>query len=100
MNVKGNRKIMKPRPSIAQEITRCRELLQISQTRMAQLMNLKTHRLSDLEKARSIPSDSEDVRLRRQLLQIMHEARWMVRSCPSLGNDPRLRALRNVSLAS
>ena len=91
---------MKPRPSLAQEITRCRNLLQISQTRMAQLMNLKTHRLSDLEKARSIPTESEEVRVRRQLRQLMNEASWMVRSCPSLGSDPRLRALRNSGIAS
>jgi len=91
---------MKPRPSIAQEITRCRGLLQISQPRMARLMNLKTHRLSDLEKARSIPTESEEVRLRRQLMQLMNQASWMVRSCPSLAGDPRLRALRNEGIAS
>lgn len=91
---------MKPRLSIAQEITRCRALLQISQPRLAQLMNVKTHRLSDLEKARSIPTEMEEVRLRRQLSQLMHEASWMLRSCPDLSDDPRLRALRSEGLAS
>jgi len=91
---------MKLRLSIAQEITRCRRMLQISQTRMAQLMNLKTHRLSDLEKARSVPSESEELRLRRQLLLLMGEASWTLRTCPSLGGDPRLQALRSEGIAS
>ncbi|MBX3170378.1 MAG: hypothetical protein KF760_23430 [Candidatus Eremiobacteraeota bacterium] len=87
-------------PSLAHEITRCRQLLQLSQPRLAQLMNLKTHRLSDLEKARSIPSDAEATRIRRQLTQILHEASWMVRpSSPALALDPRLRPLRGQGIA-
>ena len=59
--------------SLSQEITRCRELLQISQSRMAQLMCLKTTRLSDLEKARSIASEAEAKRLRYILKRIVEE---------------------------
>ncbi len=81
--------------SISQEITRCRQLLQLSQTRLAQIMNLKLHRLSDLEKGRSLPSEAEAARIRRQLAQVLREVDWMVRMPSSvLDMDPRLRALR------
>lgn len=81
--------------SISHEIARCRQILQISQTRLAQIMNLKTHRLSDLEKARSTPSDAEALRIRRQLSQLLRDAQWATRNCsPVLETDPRLRALR------
>lgn len=86
--------------SLAHEITRCRQLLQISQTRLAQLMNLKTHRLSDLEKARSTASEAEAMRIRRQLTQILREASWMMRpSSPVLALDPRLQPLRGQGIA-
>lgn len=87
--------------SIAQEITRCRQMLHISQTRLAQIMNLKLHRLSDLEKARSTPSEAEELRIRRQLSNLLHEADWLVRgSSHVLARDPRLRNLRNNGFAS
>lgn len=86
--------------SLAHEISRCRQLLQISQTRLAQLINLKTHRLSDLEKARSTPSDAEATRIRRQLTQILREASWLMRpSSSALATDPRLRPLRGQGIA-
>ena len=87
--------------SIASEIARCRQLLHLSQPRLAQIMNLKLHRLSDLEKARSVPSEAEALRIRRQLTQILREADWM-RRCPtpSLAADPRLNALRTRGFAS
>lgn len=82
--------------SLSHEITRCRQVLQISQARLAQMMNLKTHRLSDLEKARSSPSEAEALRIRRQLTQILREADWMMRMSSSvLDLDPRLRSLRH-----
>ncbi|MBN9417377.1 hypothetical protein ABS71_10185 [bacterium SCN 62-11] len=88
-------------PSIASEISRCRQLLHISQTRLAQIMNLKLHRLSDLEKARSVPSEAEALRIRRQLTQILREADWMKRSStPVLAADPRLQSLRSRGFAS
>ena len=81
--------------SISQEISRCRQLLQLSQTRLAQIMNLKLHRLSDLEKGRSLPSEAEALRIRRQLAQVLREADWMMRMSSSvLDMDPRLRSLR------
>ena len=88
-------------PSIASEIARCRQMLHLSQTRLAQIMNLKLHRLSDLEKARSLPSEAEAMRIRRQLNQILREADWMRRaSTPGLAADPRLQALRTRGFAS
>jgi transcriptional regulator with XRE-family HTH domain len=88
------------RMSLSQEIARCRELLQISQARMAQLMNMKTTRLSDLEKARSTPSDAEARRLSHLLQRIVKEFTWLARSAPGILSDPRLNALRSRGLAS
>ena len=87
--------------SIAQEITRCRQMLHISQARLAQIMNLKLHRLSDLEKARSTPSEAEELRIRHQLRNLLQEADWLVRG-PSqiLSRDPRLQSLRRHGFAS
>lgn len=79
--------------SLAQEISRVRQKLQISQMRLARLMNLKTHRLSDLEKARSIPSEPEDNRLRRMLRQLVQEGPPQPPSLAPLRSDPRLQAL-------
>ncbi|MBT9588223.1 hypothetical protein IV102_33105 [bacterium] len=79
--------------SLAQELSRCRERLQISQVRLARLMNLKTHRLSDLEKARSLPSEAEAGRVRRQLYKIMNESSLLGSSLVPLRSDPRLIAL-------
>lgn len=85
--------------SISKEISSCRELLQISQSRMAQLMSLKTTRLSDLEKARSVPSEAEARRLRYTLQRIVEEFHRMARSTPGLLADPRLRSLRHRGFA-
>ncbi|MBS2038234.1 hypothetical protein JST97_24830 [bacterium] len=85
--------------SLSQEISRCRELLQISQSRMAQLVSLKTTRLSDLEKARSLPSEAEAKRLRYNLKRIVEDFHRMARSTPSLLADPRLRSLRERGFA-
>lgn len=80
-------------PSLAHEITRVRHKLQISQMRLARLMNLKTHRLSDLEKARSIPSEPEANRLRRLLYQLVQEHSPQSPTLAPLRSDPRLQAL-------
>lgn len=86
--------------SLSQEISRCRELLQISQSRLAQLINVKTTRLSDLEKARSTPSDAEARRLSHLLQRIIKEFNWLARSSPGILSDPRLNALRSRGIAS
>ncbi len=80
--------------SLSGELTRCRETLQISQVRLARLMNLKTHRLADLEKGRSQASMAEANRLRRQMAILMRElqAHQNLQSSPLLA-DPRVANL-------
>jgi transcriptional regulator with XRE-family HTH domain len=84
--------------SLAQELAHCRERLQISQVRLARLMNLKTHRLSDLEKARSTPTEAEAQRVRAQLQQIMNESLTLLPALPPLRNDPLLIRLMHPRL--
>ncbi len=79
--------------SLAHEIARCREKLHISQVRLARLVNLKTHRLSDLEKARSTPTQAEEERGRQQLRHIMRESVSLGLALPPLRDDPRLSTL-------
>jgi len=62
---------MQKRISLSYEITRCRKLLGVGQMVLSRWLDLKTHRLSDLEKGRSLPSPSEDLRLRRKLQRIV-----------------------------
>ena len=76
--------------SLSHELTRCRERLQISQIVLAKMMNLKTHRLSDLEKARSFPSEAEAARVRRRLYQIMHDTQSKPASSGTRGRPPRI----------
>lgn len=80
------------RVSIARELTRCRKHLQISQMRLARLMNLKTHRLADLEKARSQPTEAEEARVRRQIRLLLEQFDPSVGLPPSM-RDPRLLGL-------
>ena len=62
-------------PSIASELTRCRSDYALSQVRLSQLLEMKLHRLSDLEKARSFPQPREEQRLRRRLRELRHQLR-------------------------
>jgi len=78
--------------SIARELTRCRKRLQISQMRLARLINLKTHRLADLEKARSQPTEAEEARVRRQIRLLLQHFDPALSLPPSL-RDPRLLGL-------
>ena len=60
--------------SLSQLLTKGRQKLGIGQIRLSKLLNIKLHRLSDLEKSRSFPSPMEEERLRRQMLEILEEA--------------------------
>ncbi len=62
------------RTSLAQELSRTRSYLGISQLRLARVLGLKLHRLSDLEKARSTPTALEDRRLRPRLSEMVRRA--------------------------
>lgn len=61
------------RTSLAHELGRCRQALQMSQLRMSKLLKIKLHRLSDLEKARSFPTPLEEVRIRRLLRELQQQ---------------------------
>lgn len=57
--------------SVAQELSIIRNHLRLGQIQLARLLNIKLHRLSDLEKGRSWPTPVEESRIRRQLKQLM-----------------------------
>jgi DNA-binding transcriptional regulator YiaG len=61
------------RRSLSREIGRCRRRLRLSQIELSRLLNMKLHRLSDLEKARSLPTAVEEERVRRRLRQVVLE---------------------------
>jgi transcriptional regulator with XRE-family HTH domain len=56
--------------SLGTEIFRTRMRLKIGQIRLAKLLNVKLHRLSDLERGRSFANPLEEQRLRRNLEQL------------------------------
>lgn len=57
--------------SLSQEITYGRFRMGLGQVRLSRLLNMKVHRLSDLEKARSLPTPWEEKRIRLQLAELM-----------------------------
>lgn len=61
------------RRSLSREIGRCRRRLRLSQIQLSRMLNMKLHRLSDLEKARSLPTAVEEERVRRRLRQVLLE---------------------------
>lgn len=61
--------------SLSHEIAVCRERLQLSQLHLSRLLKVKLHRLSDLEKARSLATPLEELRLRQRLQYLQSHAR-------------------------
>lgn len=59
------------RSSLATCLTQARNELGIGQIQMSKLLNLKVHRLSDLEKCRSCASPLEEERIRRELNRLL-----------------------------
>ena len=57
--------------TLSQEISRCRHLLSVGQMVLSRWLDIKVHRLSDLEKGRSFASPSEETRIRRKLRRII-----------------------------
>jgi len=57
--------------SLSQELTYGRFRLGLGQVRLSRLLNMKVHRLSDLEKARSLPTPLEERRIRSQLAELL-----------------------------
>lgn len=59
------------RNSLSQELTYGRFRLGLGQVRLSRLLNMKVHRLSDLEKARSLATPMEERRIRSQLAELL-----------------------------
>lgn len=67
--------MLQPRHSLAQMLSVTRKELGVGQLHLSRMLNMKLHRLSDLEKARSHASPSEDTRIRRKMRKILGEMR-------------------------
>lgn len=70
-DIEGGASEEERRRSLSRELGRCRRRLRISQLQLSRLLNMKLHRLSDLEKARSLPTAVEEQRVRRRLQEML-----------------------------